>query len=69
MSTPTRALAVTLVLASFAACDRSQPHKMSFFVTSVATGEGGNLGGLAGADAHCQRLAEAVGSKGRQWRA
>jgi hypothetical protein len=69
MSTPTRALAVTLVLASLAACDRSQPDKMSFFVTSVPTGEGGNLGGLAGADAHCLRLAEAVGSNGRQWRA
>ena len=37
---------------------------MSFFVTSVTTGEGGNLGGLEGADAHCQRLAEAAGSKG-----
>jgi hypothetical protein len=35
---------------------------MSFFVTSRGIGNGGNLGGLAGADAHCQALAEAVGS-------
>lgn len=35
---------------------------MSFFVTSVGMGNGANLGGLAGADAHCQRLAQAVGS-------
>ena len=54
---------------SIAGCSRHAPDKMTFFVTSVPTGEGGNLGGLAGADAHCQRLAEAVGAKGRQWRA
>jgi len=42
---------------------------MSFFVTSVGTGRGGNLGGLAGADAHCSRLAAAVGSSRHTWRA
>jgi hypothetical protein len=42
---------------------------MGFFVTSVGMGDGGNLGGLEGADAHCQKLAEAAGSKGRTWRA
>ena len=42
---------------------------MSFFVTSVGRGFGANLGGLAGADAHCRRLAEAVGHGARQWRA
>ncbi len=42
---------------------------MSFFVTSVGKGNGGNLGGLAGADAHCQSLAEAAGSKGKKWHA
>ena len=42
---------------------------MSFFVTSVGPGNGANLGGLAGADAHCRRLAEAAGRAGRQWRA
>jgi hypothetical protein len=42
---------------------------MSFFVTSVGIGKGGDLGGLAGADAHCQRLAAAVGAGGKTWRA
>jgi hypothetical protein len=42
---------------------------MSFFVTSVAIGDGGNLGGLAGADAHCQALASAAGSAKQEWRA
>ncbi|HLH96303.1 MAG TPA: lectin [Xanthobacteraceae bacterium] len=46
-----------------------QPFPMSFFVTSVGLGRGGDLGGLAGADAHCQRLAEAVGSTGKIWHA
>ncbi|MEJ6005343.1 hypothetical protein WG899_07285 [Paucibacter sp. AS339] len=43
--------------------------KMSFFVTSVNPGKGGDLGGLAGADAHCQKLATAVGAGKRTWRA
>ncbi|MDX2179148.1 MAG: hypothetical protein SFV18_06115 [Bryobacteraceae bacterium] len=42
---------------------------MTFFVTSVGMGDGANLGGLAGADAHCQRLATAVGAGNRTWRA
>jgi hypothetical protein len=42
---------------------------MSFFVTSVGKGDGANLGGLEGADAHCQALAEAAGSTGKTWRA
>jgi len=41
----------------------------SFFVTSVGSGKGGDLGGLAGADAHCQKLAAAVGAGGKTWRA
>jgi hypothetical protein len=42
----------------------------SFFVTSVGKGDGGNLGGLAGADAHCTQLAQAAGlPAGRMWRA
>jgi hypothetical protein len=45
------------------------PPPMSFFVTSVGKGDGANLGGLAGADAHCQSLAAAVGAGGRQWHA
>jgi len=42
---------------------------MSFFVTSVGAGHGANFGGIEGADAHCQRLAEAVGAGRRTWRA
>jgi hypothetical protein len=43
--------------------------KMSFFVTSVGPGNGADLGGLAGADRHCQQLAQAAGAGGRTWRA
>jgi hypothetical protein len=42
---------------------------MSFFITSIGRGFGGDLGGLAGADAHCQQLATAVGHGNRVWRA
>jgi hypothetical protein len=42
---------------------------MSFFITSVGPGNGANLGGVAGADAHCQKLAEAAGQGSRTWRA
>jgi hypothetical protein len=42
--------------------------KMSFFITSVGPGKGADLGGLSGADQHCQRLAAAVGSN-KTWRA
>lgn len=42
---------------------------MSFFLTSVGPGDGGNLGGLPGADAHCTTLAESAGSPSAEWRA
>ncbi|NMG75944.1 hypothetical protein [Aromatoleum diolicum] len=42
---------------------------MSFFITSVGTGDGANLGGLDGADRHCQSLAAAAGAGKRTWRA
>lgn len=42
---------------------------MGFFITSVGVGSGGNLGGLAGADQHCQTLASQVGAGNRTWRA
>jgi len=45
------------------------PARMTFFVTSVGLGKGGDLGGLAGADAHCQALAAAVGAGTRTWHA
>jgi hypothetical protein len=47
----------------------AQDEPMGFFVTSAGSGDGGNLGGLAGADAHCQALAEAAGAGGRSWAA
>jgi hypothetical protein len=47
----------------------AQEARMTFFITSVGPGNGANLGGLAGADQHCQKLAEAAGSKGQTWRA
>jgi hypothetical protein len=61
------ATAVGVLVVALTACGSS--HKMSFFVTSVRTGDGGNLGGLAGADDYCRRLASAVGSQKREWRA
>jgi len=42
---------------------------MGFFVTSTTKGDGGNLGGLEGADAHCQSLAAAAGAGDRHWHA
>ena len=49
--------------------DRIPSSLMTFFVTSEPVGDGGNLGGLAGADAHCQALAAVVGAGGKTWRA
>jgi len=47
----------------------AQDIPLGFFVTSVGTGKGGNLGGLEGADRHCKMLAEKVGAGDRDWRA
>lgn len=47
----------------------AQTAEMSFFVTSAGSGKGADLGGLDGADAICQRLAQAVGAGGKTWRA
>ncbi len=47
----------------------AQPPPMTFFLTSVGKGDGANLGGLAGADTHCQQLAAAVGRGAATWRA
>ncbi len=47
----------------------AQNTNLSFFITSVGKGDGANLGGLAGADAHCQALAKAAGAGNRTWRA
>ena len=47
----------------------AQQQPMSFFVTSVGLGNGANLGGLAGADRHCQTLAAAAGAGTKTWHA
>lgn len=52
-----------------AAPAQAQQANMTFFVTSVGTGKGADLGGLAGADRHCQQLATAAGAGARTWRA
>lgn len=56
----------TLLLCSFFAHGASE---LSFFITSSGPGDGANLGGLAGADAHCQRLASTAGAGSRTWHA
>ncbi|HEY0853900.1 MAG TPA: hypothetical protein VGD86_03650 [Devosia sp.] len=62
-------VAATAALCTLALPAVAQEAKMSFFVTSAGSGDGANLGGLEGADAICQKLAEAVGSSGQTWRA
>jgi hypothetical protein len=53
-----------------AQAQQQQPQQpMGFFITSVGLGDGANLGGLTGADRHCQNLAAAAGAGGRTWRA
>ncbi|HWK95338.1 MAG TPA: lectin [Pseudolabrys sp.] len=65
------ALAATAVLSASAAVApaSAQQSSMSFFVTSVGLGNGANLGGLEGADKHCQTLAAAAGAGSKTWRA
>jgi hypothetical protein len=59
-------LIAIILLAATAA--QAQQKDMSFFITSQGLGKGADLGGLKGADAHCQALAKAAGAAG-QWRA
>ncbi|MGE0404791.1 MAG: hypothetical protein AB7O65_00715 [Candidatus Korobacteraceae bacterium] len=47
----------------------AQQNAMTFFITSEGPGNGAKLGGLAGADSHCQTLAAAAGQGSRTWRA
>src|SRR6266705_1309352 len=47
----------------------AQQSEMTFFITSAGSGKGGDLGGLAGADKHCQMLAQAAGARGKTWHA
>ena len=64
-------LFVLLALGSLSVTVQAQAQQtsMTFFVTSTGLGKGADLGGLDGADRHCQALAQAVGAGGRTWRA
>ena len=63
-----RAILTAVCVAVPAMFAQQASEKMSFFITSEGSGQGANLGGLKGADAHCQKLAKAAGSK-KKWRA
>ena len=67
---PAAALAIVATL-GVAACatQASLQSDMTFFVTSAGIGKGGDMGGLAGADKHCETLAQAAGAGNRTWRA
>jgi hypothetical protein len=73
MSTRIQWMAVALVVITLTAVASfgvsAQQNQMSFFVTSAGSGNGANLGGLAGADKICQNLAAAAGAGNRTWRA
>jgi hypothetical protein len=59
------------IMALLAACSgaEAQQSQMSFFVTSTGIGKGADLGGIGGADRHCQELAQAAGAGNHTWRA
>ncbi|MED5535906.1 MAG: hypothetical protein VX690_09470 [Pseudomonadota bacterium] len=69
---------LALAALTLIACDQQAPDSissagpipvpdMSFFITSEGPGNGGDLGGLEGADSHCQNLAEAAGAGDKTW--
>ncbi|MCZ6889756.1 MAG: lectin [Gammaproteobacteria bacterium] len=62
-----------LLLTSFVyvseVAEASDAADAGFFITSVGPGKGADLGGLAGADAHCQKLADTAGAGKKSWRA
>jgi hypothetical protein len=69
MTRQTLVVVAAVVSLTTAFLSGAQTQPMSFFITSAGSGDGANLGGLAGADKRCQALAEAAGSRGRVWRA
>jgi len=70
-TTPRLCLFASAALLAIAAGSSAQAQQsnMTFFVTSVGGGKGADLGGLAGADKHCQDLAAAAGAGGHTWHA
>jgi hypothetical protein len=72
MMKPIASIAAILLAAGCASDAKHEQElakQMSFFVTSAGSGKGADLGGLAGADKHCQALASASGAGNRTWRA
>ncbi|MGL4289078.1 MAG: hypothetical protein ACRCVA_22195 [Phreatobacter sp.] len=65
----TRLLAAAAMLTLMGGAAQAQQANMSFFITSAGPGRGADLGGLEGADRHCQALAQAAGAGSRTWRA
>ena len=63
------AVIATIANSMAVAQEADETPSMSFFITSEGPGDGANLGGLDGADAHCQSLAEAAGAGSKTWRA
>lgn len=63
-----KALILLAALGTLSSAAAADPAQMTFFLTSEGPGKGADLGGLAGADAHCKALADKAGSK-RTWRA
>src|SRR6476661_10699105 len=63
------ALLAFVALLTLGASLSAQQNAMTFFVTSVGIGKGADLGGLEGADKHCQSLAQAAGAAGKTWHA
>jgi len=64
-----RIVIVVALAASSSVLAQNADESMSFFLTSEGPGNGADLGGLAGADAHCERLAASVGAGSQTWRA
>ena len=69
MNKSTRVWVAGLLAAIVVTAIEAQRPPMTFFVTSVGLGKGGNLGGVKGADAHCQALAQSAGAGSKTWRA
>lgn len=65
----TMSLLILAMLAGPVSAQDQEQQPLGFFITSVGLGNGADLGGLEGADAHCQALAQAVGAGDRTWRA
>lgn len=67
--TPCVLTSLVLFAAGLPALAQNAPEKMTYFITSEGSGKGADLGGLAGADQHCQMLGKAAGAGKREWHA